>query len=73
MAAPLPPPNPSDAPLVSAAFMQAVVAHLADPNRPPPDDLGFALWAARLVFLAEDEIARAVTDDRRRRQRPSPN
>jgi hypothetical protein len=53
--------------------MRAAVAHLADPGRPPPDDPGFALWAARLVFLVEDEIARAVTDDRRRRQRPSPN
>lgn len=73
MATPLPTPNPGDPPLVSESFMRAAVDHLSDPARPLPADAGFALWAARLVFLAEGEIARAVAADRSRRLRPTPN
>ncbi|CAN5248967.1 hypothetical protein BH11PLA2_BH11PLA2_48800 [soil metagenome] len=53
--------------------MAAVMALLSDPDRPGPGDAGFALWAARLVFLVEDEIARVVGEEREQLLRTSAN
>jgi hypothetical protein len=53
--------------------MAAVVDFLSDPVRPQPGDAGFALWAARLVFLVEDEITRVVGEERARLSRASDN
>ena len=53
--------------------MATVITLLSDPARPQPGDAGFAWWAARLVFLVEDEIARVVGEERERMLRTSAN